>query len=231
MFFAVSEANVSLHIRSTASSSAAPPLPERVGDLASSEPTPTSTPPGTPSALDIRLAPMLASFDSSPLEGMCLNGRANVASLLVFSDVLLMCFSCKRLISLSIFIVEYHPDEAPTESGADEKAQEQQQQQRPTTSKRTTQAEEPPPPPAPPVPEPTVTLPPNWKMAKDAEGKYYYYHSVTRKTQWDPPSPGGGSGEGTGEGASEEKGEEEEDRKSMTAGPSRTSLSDLGESF
>ena len=49
----------------------AAPVPERVGDLASSEPTPTSTPPGTPSALDIRLK-MMASLDSSPLEGICI---------------------------------------------------------------------------------------------------------------------------------------------------------------
>ena len=57
------------HSAPATAATAAPPLPDRVGDLASSEPTPTSTPPGTPSALDIRLAPMLASIDSSPLEG------------------------------------------------------------------------------------------------------------------------------------------------------------------
>ncbi|ESO95936.1 hypothetical protein LOTGIDRAFT_144326, partial [Lottia gigantea] len=31
-------------------------------------------------------------------------------------------------------------------------------------------------------------LPPNWKTAKDAEGKTYFYHSITRITQWDPPT-------------------------------------------
>ena len=36
-----------------------------------------------------------------------------------------------------------------------------------------------PPPPSPPKGKPVV-LPPNWKTAKDAEGKMYYYHTVTR---------------------------------------------------
>ena len=39
--------------------------------------------------------------------------------------------------------------------------------------------EEPPPPPSPPRPK-VERLPPNWKSAKDSEGKMYYYHSVTR---------------------------------------------------
>jgi len=84
------------------------------------------------------------------------------------------------------------------------------------------ETEEPPPPPAPPVPAPSVRLPPNWKMAKDPEGKYYYYHSVTRKTQWDPPSLEGRAG-----GDIEEE-EEEPATRAATAGPSRTSLSDPG---
>ncbi|XP_064598536.1 LOW QUALITY PROTEIN: uncharacterized protein LOC135464899 [Liolophura sinensis] len=48
-----------------------------------------------------------------------------------------------------------------------------------------------PPPPSPPRPK-AVKLPPNWKTAKDPEGKVYYYHSVTKQTQWDPPSWDGG---------------------------------------
>ncbi|GAB6021127.1 histone methyltransferase set2 [Chamberlinius hualienensis] len=32
-----------------------------------------------------------------------------------------------------------------------------------------------------------VKLPPSWKTAKDEEGNTYYYHTVTRQTQWDPP--------------------------------------------
>ncbi|KAH3751883.1 hypothetical protein DPMN_186488 [Dreissena polymorpha] len=44
-----------------------------------------------------------------------------------------------------------------------------------------------PPPPSPPKSK-TIVLPPNWKTAKDAEGKMYYYHTVTRQTQWDPPN-------------------------------------------
>lgn len=39
--------------------------------------------------------------------------------------------------------------------------------------------DDPPPPPSPPKPKVTK-LPPNWKMAKDSEGKTYYYHTVTR---------------------------------------------------
>ncbi|XP_062602613.1 microtubule-associated protein futsch-like [Saccostrea cucullata] len=47
--------------------------------------------------------------------------------------------------------------------------------------------DDPPPPPSPPKPK-VEKLPPNWKSAKDSEGKTYYYHTVTRQTQWDPPS-------------------------------------------
>ncbi|XP_032241373.1 histone-lysine N-methyltransferase SETD2 isoform X2 [Nematostella vectensis] len=32
-------------------------------------------------------------------------------------------------------------------------------------------------------------LPPNWKTATDPQGKIYYYHTLTRRTQWDPPTP------------------------------------------
>ncbi|KAM6170413.1 histone-lysine N-methyltransferase SETD2 isoform 1-T1 [Rhynchocyon petersi] len=42
-------------------------------------------------------------------------------------------------------------------------------------------------------PPKTIVLPPNWKTARDPEGKIYYYHVITRQTQWDPPtweSPG-----------------------------------------
>ncbi|KAG8535057.1 hypothetical protein GDO81_029565, partial [Engystomops pustulosus] len=43
------------------------------------------------------------------------------------------------------------------------------------------------PPPSPPKPK-TIVLPPHWKTARDPEGKIYYYHVITRQTQWDPPS-------------------------------------------
>merc|ERR1711881_695309 len=33
-----------------------------------------------------------------------------------------------------------------------------------------------------------VKLPPKWKTARDSSGRVYYYHSVTRVTQWDPPT-------------------------------------------
>eukprot|EP00079_Xenopus_tropicalis_P026638 XP_012820434.1 PREDICTED: histone-lysine N-methyltransferase SETD2 isoform X3 [Xenopus tropicalis] len=48
------------------------------------------------------------------------------------------------------------------------------------------------PPPSPPKPK-TIVLPSGWKTARDPEGKIYYYHVITRQTQWDPPawdSPG-----------------------------------------
>ncbi|XP_008430795.1 histone-lysine N-methyltransferase SETD2 isoform X2 [Poecilia reticulata] len=48
------------------------------------------------------------------------------------------------------------------------------------------------PPPSPPKPK-TIVLPPNWKAARDPEGKIYYYHIVTRQTQWDPPTWEGSS--------------------------------------
>ncbi|XP_028326057.1 histone-lysine N-methyltransferase SETD2 isoform X2 [Gouania willdenowi] len=48
------------------------------------------------------------------------------------------------------------------------------------------------PPPSPPKPK-TIVLPPNWKVARDPEGKIYYYHIITRQTQWDPPTGEGSS--------------------------------------
>ncbi|XP_040900939.1 histone-lysine N-methyltransferase SETD2 isoform X2 [Toxotes jaculatrix] len=48
------------------------------------------------------------------------------------------------------------------------------------------------PPPSPPKPK-TIVLPPNWKVARDPEGKIYYYHVITRQTQWDPPTWEGSS--------------------------------------
>jgi len=41
----------------------------------------------------------------------------------------------------------------------------------------------------PPLPkEEEAKLPPHWRTAKDAEGKTYFYHALTRETQWDPPT-------------------------------------------
>lgn len=36
--------------------------------------------------------------------------------------------------------------------------------------------------------KPPDHLPPHWKSATDSQGKVYYYHALTRKTQWDVPS-------------------------------------------
>lgn len=35
------------------------------------------------------------------------------------------------------------------------------------------------PPPSPPKPK-TIILPPSWKVARDPEGRIYYYHIITR---------------------------------------------------
>lgn len=41
----------------------------------------------------------------------------------------------------------------------------------------------------PPLPkEEEPKLPPHWRTAKDSEGKTYFYHALTRETQWDPPT-------------------------------------------
>lgn len=37
-------------------------------------------------------------------------------------------------------------------------------------------------------PRKSSRLPPHWKTAKDEEGNLYYYHALTRETQWDPPA-------------------------------------------
>ncbi|KAG7261870.1 hypothetical protein CRUP_016955 [Coryphaenoides rupestris] len=48
------------------------------------------------------------------------------------------------------------------------------------------------PPPSPPKPK-TIVLPLSWKVARDPDGKIYYYHIATRQTQWDPPTWDGSS--------------------------------------
>ena len=42
------------------------------------------------------------------------------------------------------------------------------------------------PPPSPPKPK-TIVLPPSWKVARDPEGKIYYYHIATRSARPAPP--------------------------------------------
>ncbi|XP_064652009.1 zinc finger protein 62 homolog [Lineus longissimus] len=45
-----------------------------------------------------------------------------------------------------------------------------------------------PPPPPPGWPQPKKTLRLNWKYARNPSGMIYYYNSITKETQWDPPA-------------------------------------------
>ncbi|KAL6781041.1 hypothetical protein ACKKBG_A09535 [Auxenochlorella protothecoides x Auxenochlorella symbiontica] len=47
------------------------------------------------------------------------------------------------------------------------------------------------PPPAgpPPAADPTQGLPEGWGATRDGSGKVYYWHKVTKKVQWDRPTP------------------------------------------
>lgn len=47
----------------------------------------------------------------------------------------------------------------------------------------------------PPPPDQTCEprLPPDWKSAKDDQGRTYYYHRVTRQTQWARPTAAEGT--------------------------------------
>ena len=42
--------------------------------------------------------------------------------------------------------------------------------------------------PVPPPPQQDPDLPPGWAAAKDAQGKAYYWHRETKKTQWNKPT-------------------------------------------
>ena len=42
--------------------------------------------------------------------------------------------------------------------------------------------------PLPPPPPSESNLPRNWRTARDPQGKMYYYHVITRKSQWEPPT-------------------------------------------
>lgn len=42
--------------------------------------------------------------------------------------------------------------------------------------------------PVPPSPQQDPDLPPGWAAAKDAQGKTYYWHRETKKTQWNKPT-------------------------------------------
>ncbi|XP_066900749.1 histone-lysine N-methyltransferase SETD2 [Halyomorpha halys] len=44
------------------------------------------------------------------------------------------------------------------------------------------------PPPPPPPSHVYIRLPPKWRSAKDKEGRIYYYHTKTRKSQWQIPT-------------------------------------------
>ena len=40
----------------------------------------------------------------------------------------------------------------------------------------------------PPPPPTDLSLPQNWRTARDPQGKVYYYHVITRKSQWVRPT-------------------------------------------
>ncbi|XP_073987835.1 SET domain containing 2 isoform X2 [Rhodnius prolixus] len=56
-----------------------------------------------------------------------------------------------------------------------------------STTTKITSALAPPPPPPPQTVMLPFKLPPKWKAAKDKEGRIYYYHVKTRKSQWQIP--------------------------------------------
>nr|XP_054752498.1 histone-lysine N-methyltransferase SETD2-like [Lytechinus pictus] len=80
--------------------------------------------------------------------------------------------------------------------------------------------------PSPPAKPKTAKLPPKWKTAQDAEGKTYYYHSVTRQTQWDMPTWEDNEGEMYDEeagGGSNTPTYDEKSRQKTTTAPADTS--------
>ncbi|KAL8574531.1 hypothetical protein ACOMHN_057530 [Nucella lapillus] len=86
-----------------------------------------------------------------------------------------------------------------------------------------TEDEDVPPPPSP--PEEGDSLPEHWKRARDAEGRVYYYNTLTRATQWEFPSTDGDSPSITAmdiAGLQDEDLEEDSRRKTTTA-PADTS--------
>lgn len=74
-------------------------------------------------------------------------------------------------------------------------------------------------PPPEPVKQKPVKLPPNWKTAKDGEGRTYYYHAVTRQTQWEPPAwdPSGDNDMDLGTPTYDEPKVKKSKKKAMTA--------------
>ncbi|CAH1391554.1 unnamed protein product [Nezara viridula] len=67
-----------------------------------------------------------------------------------------------------------------------------------------------PPPPPPPPQHVCIRLPPKWRSAKDKEGRIYYYHTKTRKSQWLIPTEETAPQMSESESDSDESTEEEE---------------------
>lgn len=83
----------------------------------------------------------------------------------------------------------YYLPHVATAMSSEQPAQQQQQQQplMVVPSMETSPGRLASPPPQVPAKK-TGRLPPHWKTAKDEEGNTYYYHTLTRETQWDPPT-------------------------------------------
>lgn len=60
-----------------------------------------------------------------------------------------------------------------------------------------------------------VKLPPKWRIAKDGQGRIYYYHAVTKVSQWEPPTAVQLTEEGEDGGGPTSSGPEDERREGV----------------
>ncbi|CAI8025468.1 Histone-lysine N-methyltransferase SETD2 [Geodia barretti] len=73
--------------------------------------------------------------------------------------------------------------------------------------------------PLPPPPPSDSGLPQNWKTAKDPQGTTYYYHVITRKTQWTRPTETDADGSVTMELASSDEVKEDSSQAESLRAP------------